>query len=207
MTTFFLTRHGETVWHAENRYAGLTDVGLTSRGLEQGTGLARWAADAALTGVWSSTLSRAELTARKSAIAASLPLSTDARFCELDFGQGEGLTKTEMTEQFPDAFAAFQEDPVTHHLPGGEHPSGAGKRFCEALQSIHEQMPDGRILVVAHSTVLRLVLCSLLGIDTANYRRVFPEMKNCFLTELRMTSNPAALISFNAEPTAHSTHD
>jgi len=32
MTTFFLARHGETVWHAEHRYAGNSDVALTRHG-------------------------------------------------------------------------------------------------------------------------------------------------------------------------------
>ena len=29
MTYLVLVRHGETVWHAENRYAGVSDVALT----------------------------------------------------------------------------------------------------------------------------------------------------------------------------------
>lgn len=31
-----LVRHGETEWHAENRYAGVTDVALTPKGVAQG---------------------------------------------------------------------------------------------------------------------------------------------------------------------------
>lgn len=31
MTDVVLVRHGETVWHAENRYAGVSDVALTPR--------------------------------------------------------------------------------------------------------------------------------------------------------------------------------
>lgn len=203
MTTFFLTRHGETVWHAENRYAGLTDVSLTPRGLEQGDQLAEWATTASLTGVWSSTLSRAEFTARKAATAASLPLNTDARLRELDFGEGEGLTKAEMQEQFPESLTAFQKDPVTHHLPGGEHPTHAASRFCEALGSISAESPTGRVLVVAHSTVLRLVLCTYLGIKTSNYRRIFPALKNCSLTELRLDNGQPALLRYNADAVAN----
>lgn len=39
-----LVRHGETEWHAENRYAGVTDVALTPKGVAQGAGLGSWAA-------------------------------------------------------------------------------------------------------------------------------------------------------------------
>ncbi|MCC9144496.1 MULTISPECIES: histidine phosphatase family protein [unclassified Arthrobacter] len=202
MTTFFLVRHGETVWHAENRYAGLTDVALTPHGLNQGDRLAAWAATASLTGVWSSPLSRAEFTARKAATAASLPLNTDARLAELDFGEGEGLTKAEMQERFPESLAAFEKDPVVHHLPGGEDPTRAASRFCEILGGISAGSPAGRVLVVAHSTVLRLALATYLGINTSNYRRVFPELKNCSLTELRLNNGQPALLRYNADAVA-----
>ena len=44
MTDLVLVRHGETVWHAENRYAGVSDVALTPRGaIEQAGQLAAWA--------------------------------------------------------------------------------------------------------------------------------------------------------------------
>ena len=40
MTNLVLVRHGETTWHADDRYAGSTDIGLTPRGYEQGELLA-----------------------------------------------------------------------------------------------------------------------------------------------------------------------
>ena len=42
-THLVLVRHGETVWHAENRYAGGgSDVDLTERGRCQAEALAKW---------------------------------------------------------------------------------------------------------------------------------------------------------------------
>ena len=198
MTTFILTRHGETIWHAENRYAGRSDIPLTPKGEQQGAGLARWAAGAGLTGIWSSTLGRAAQTARGSAEATGLELHLDPRLVELDFGQGEGLTAAEMHRQFPDALAAFREDPVASHLPGGEDPVLAIQRYHQVLQAISEEDPDGRVLLVAHSTMIRLVLCSYLSLPLAAYRRVFPALGNCSLTELRTGGDGAALLRYNA---------
>jgi broad specificity phosphatase PhoE len=59
MTDVLLVRHGETVWHAENRYAGTTDVALTDHGREQARALGGWARDAGLSALWCSPLSRA----------------------------------------------------------------------------------------------------------------------------------------------------
>lgn len=200
MTDVVLVRHGETVWHAENRYAGSSDVALTPRGEEQARTLAAWARTAGLVAVWSSPLSRARRTAQGCAAVADLPLDVDARLRELDFGEGEGLTSAEMTSTFPEARAAFLTDPVAHHLPGGEDPVAAAQRFTDCLQDITGKHPDGRVLVVAHTTMIRLALCRLLGLPLPEYRRLFPSVRNCALTELRLRTGRAALLQFNTPP-------
>ena len=198
MTNLVLVRHGETVWHAENRYAGVSDVALTPRGEEQAGQLAAWARNAGLAAVWSSPLSRARRTAQ--ACAAGVPLEVDARLRELDFGDGEGLTSAEMTQRFPEARAAFLDDPAAHPLPGGEDPVAAANRFTECLQEIAADLPDGRVLVVAHSSAIRLALCRLIGVPLSEYRRLFPRLRNCALTEVRLRDGRVALLQFNTPP-------
>ncbi|MGW8972424.1 histidine phosphatase family protein [Streptomyces platensis] len=198
MTDFILVRHGETVWHAENRYAGRTDVPLTDLGREQAAALATWAATAGLTAVWSSPLSRARLTAAPAAAACGLTAHVDERLYELDFGQGEGLTRDEMHRRFPERLAAFLADPVAHHLPDGEDPRRAAERAAGCLADLARAEPHGRILLVAHSTLVRVLLCHLLGIPLAEYRRVFPRLDNGARTELRIENGQPALLSFNA---------
>lgn len=198
MTDLVLVRHGETVWHAENRYAGASEVELSARGLAQAEQLARWAASGELAAVWSSQLGRAIGTATPSAQSAGLKLQIDARLRELDFGSGEGLTAAEMRVRFPAAYAAFEIDPDAHHLPGGEDPAEAAGRFVACVHDIADAHPDGRVLVVAHSTVIRLALCNLLGAPLSDYRRLFPTIGNCSLTEVRMTGPQPVLLQLNA---------
>ena len=197
MTTIYLSRHGETIWHAENRYAGGTDIPLTSKGKTQAGILAKWAETANLTAIYSSILSRAVLTAEQSAKATGLPLTKDARLRELDFGQGEGLTRPDMEKLFPEALAHFLVDPARNPLPGGEDPYRAADRFMQCLYDIVRQHPGGRVLVVAHTTSIRLSLCCLLGIPLAKYRQTLPALRNCSLTELSMTEHAASLMQYN----------
>ena len=197
MTVLFLARHGQTVWHADNRYCGSTDVGLTDRGVEQAQQLAGWAAGAKLDAVWASDLSRARNTARTSAEAAGVEVRVDPRLRELDFGDAEGLTIAEMGEKFPEALAAFRSDPATHHLPHGENPHAAAQRFVAALVDVDAEFPDGRVLVVAHSTAIRLALCTLLGIRLGRYRDVFPAVRNCAVTEILAANGHFALMQYN----------
>ena len=197
MTRLVLVRHGETVWHQENRYAGTTDVALTDRGWEQARQLADWARTAGLAGIWASTLSRARLTASLCAEASGITLQVDERLRELDFGDAEGLTSAEMTAQFPEALDAFRADPVGRHLPGGEHPADAAERFTGCLRDIAAEHPDGRVLVVAHTTAIRLALCQILGVPLSEYRRLFPFVRNCSLTELGLDDGQFSVVEFN----------
>ncbi|MGA4846776.1 histidine phosphatase family protein [Streptomyces sp. G5(2025)] len=204
MTDFILVRHGETTWHDENRYAGRTDVPLTPRGAQQAAALGAWAARqrSRIDAVASSPLSRARLTAAPAAEALGLVPRIDERLLEVDFGRGEGLTRDEMRERFPEELAAFLRDPVAHHLPGGEDPRAAVARAGAALTDLAEEFPDGLVLVVAHSTLVRLLLCHQLGIPLADYRRVFPVLHNGALTELRLRDGQMSLLRLNA-PTTH----
>ena len=99
--------------------------------------------------------------------------------------------------RFPDAVAAFRTDPVANHLPDGEDPVKAADRFTACLHDIAQQHPDGRVLVVSHTTAIRLALCRLIGVPLSAYRRLFPFVRNCGLTELRLTDGQTAVLEFN----------
>lgn len=88
MTTLYFARHGETLWHAEHRYAGSSDVALVPDAVSQAAALAAWAGAAGLSAIATSPLSRARLTAEPAAEAAGLPLRVDPRLVEIDFGRG-----------------------------------------------------------------------------------------------------------------------
>lgn len=194
MTTLFLVRHGETVWHEENRYAGVSDVALTAAGEEQAKRLAVWAADAGIGGVWCSPLSRARATAGPTAAALELTLRVDGDLREVDFGAAEGRTLAELD---PAQVTAFRSDPVRGAFPGAEDPRSAASRGVGALHRIAARHPGERILVVAHNTLMRLVLCSLLEIPLSHYRAVFPQVRNCAPTELRLDRTSTALLAYN----------
>lgn len=202
MTDVYLVRHGETEWHAENRYAGLSDVPLTERGRAQARELARWAAGAGLTRVLSSDLSRARDTARVAADAAGLALEIDARVREVDFGRAEGLTAAEMDDAFPEARAAFLAAPATSPLPDGEPGAAVADRMLAALADARGGA-GGPVLIVGHTTAIRLALCALLGLPLDGYRDRFPTLRNAALTTVRLPPHgdlrgTGALLALNA---------
>ena len=209
MTTFFLARHGETVWHAEHRYAGNSDVALTRHGLGQAAALGAWAVDARLDAIVASPLSRAQRSAAPSVETTGLPLRTDARLVEIDFGLAEGLTPDEIAGRFPAEWAAFREAPASHPLPGGESGLQGIRRALPVLDDLHREFPDGRVLIVAHATLIRLLFCELAGMDPDGYRDLLPVLGNCtvttivypWATESRATHHPRIrLLGFDVPP-------
>ena len=168
MTRLVLVRHGETIWNAENRYAGSTDIPLSLRGREQAEKLASWVSSVDLAAIWTSPLLRARETAAPSERVSGIAAHVDSRLREIDFGRGEGLTEAEMKRSFPEAYEAFQEDPVSYHMPDGEDPRDVARRATECFKEVARTHPRGRVLVVTHNTVIRLALCQLLGITLSN---------------------------------------
>lgn len=118
-------------------------------------------------------LSRAIATADPACRALGVAPRREPDLRECDFGVVEGRTLAEFAAEVPEAAEAFRADPVTYPFPGAEDPREAAARGAGALCRIAAAHPDERVLVVAHNTLLRLVLCTLLSIPLGEYRRVF----------------------------------
>ncbi|MGC9538069.1 histidine phosphatase family protein [Streptomyces sp. UG1] len=197
-TTLLLTRHGQTIWHAENRYAGVSDIPLTDTGRAQADALARWATAHPVDAIWTSPVSRAVVTAAPACRALGLTPHREPDLRECDFGVLEGRTLAEFAAEDPQAAEAFRTDPVAHPFPGAEDPAAAAERGAAALRRIAAAHPGERVLVVAHNTLFRLVLCTLLSIPPGRYRSVFPRLRNAAISELLVKSDgSAALLSLN----------
>lgn len=194
--TLLLARHGQTVWHAENRYAGgHSDIDLTPAGVLQAERLASWARKRGVDAVIASPLRRAVETARPSALACETELELIDDLREVGFGVAEGRTLDELD---PDVAARFRADPAAHPFPGAEHPAAAAQRAAETLRALATRRST--VLVVAHNTLLRLGLCTLIGLPVAHYRHVFPRLENGAVTEVAVPADraaPAALLSLN----------
>ena len=201
VTRLALTRHGETVWHDENRYAGgSSDIDLTEDGVAQSKRLAEWAAAQAFQALVCSPVRRALETATPVAEATGLDLQVVEDLREVDFGVAEGRTAHELWGLDPAMLDRFRADPVAHPFPGAEAPELAADRAAAALRTVAAACPGGSVLVVAHNTVLRLAMCRLLGLPVAQYRQLFPRLDNAAITELAVPFRedlPVSLLTLN----------
>ena len=187
MGLFYLVRHGESEWNAENRLCGRTDVPLSEGGRRQAKSLAERLKSIPFEALYSSPLERALETARLISESVGLQPAPDQRLVELDYGQWEGRTLAEIAESDPKTLRAWDANPAQVAPPGGESGLEAQQRIVSFLDFLAAKHPQGHVLVVFHKTVCRLVICHVLGMAASEYRR-------------RLVLNNAALSIIQAQP-------
>lgn len=188
-----LARHGETGLHNTGRYIGSQDLPLSSTGQAQ----ARRLASILPSGI-SRCLCSPMLRTRETA-----ELALSGHPCqpehlpslrEIDFGRWEGLSFPEIAAQDPDLVSKWQQDALNFHFPNGEHTLSFWQRVQEALQII-TALPDDTVLVICHGGVIRVMLCSLLGIPFEKY--LLFAVKPAALTRLDVNGQRGVLQYFN----------
>jgi uncharacterized phosphatase len=173
MTRIYLLRHGETAWNARgNRYCGRTDLPLSPIGLTQAAAAARALSGAPFEAIYVSPLRRSHETGALLAEARSVPIVSDPRLIEIDFGIWEGLTAPEITTVDPLGRAAWLADPTaTRAGRTGETGWEVSERMQQSLRDIATAHPDAAVAVVGHNTANRLFLAASVGAPLARYRQ------------------------------------
>ena len=161
----FLVRHGETELNSALRYWGRSDVKLSPLGLSQAERVRDRLACEKIDAIYSSSMIRARTTAEIISSGHRVPITECQEICEVDFGKLEGLTFEEIEQQYPDVAKLWIERSPELEYPDGESRNEFYDRVCSFIPRIEIHRPDDTILVVAHSGVLRTIICRLLGID------------------------------------------
>ncbi len=158
-------RHGRTIWNAQRRFLGVTDIGLDDVGRQQAAGLPARVGEVAA--VYSSPLSRALETA--AALSAAPVVVSD--LAELDQGELEGMKVAEAIARHPEFFAAWRRDPAAVVVPGGEGLAVCRDRALRALGELAVRHQGERIAVVTHQLVIGAVTSHIAGAPLSRWSR------------------------------------
>ena len=162
----YVVRHGETIWNVERKVQGITDIPLTEKGRKDAEELQDLISTLNIDVVISSPLDRARETA-KILIDSKLPINTDDRIKERDWGMNEGaIIDTVDTWDCWDVILNTKVQNI-------ECIQDFMYRVSNFIEDIKVRYKDKNVLVVTHSAVSR-VIHYLLGTipEDANLSRI-----------------------------------
>ena len=190
-----LWRHGQTVWNAERRFQGQSDIPLDEVGQAQAGRAARLLAALRPDLIVASDLSRAAQTAAPLSRLTSLEVTLDKDLRERSGGRWEGLTDTEIRTRYPAEHASWTP-------PDGEPSAVVAERVAGALHRIAEAtaqpgLTTGLAVVVSHGAALRLGMSRLLGMPEDLFGVLGP-LSNCSWSVLGRRHGRWRLVEHNA---------
>lgn len=166
MARIYLIRHGETDANKSKSIQGGMDIPLNDKGMEQAQKLADYFNNIPLDAIYCSSMLRACQTAEALSKVKGLDYTPMDELREITFGEWEGLQMDEIAKRWPEGYKIFFENPAAWTPPGAESLEQVKERSDRALRKImQEQGSDKNIVIVCHGGVIRVQLCSLLGLD------------------------------------------
>ena len=171
-----LVRHGETQRHEERVFMGQYDVPLDAEGKEQCTivGLELQHFDIDTDKIYTSDLMRAVESSE--IIAGFLPSRPEVvalpELREMSLGSWDGKFIREIRETYPEEYAARGENLLTYKIDDeAENFVQLQERVMKKVNEIIRSA-EGDVLIVAHSGVNRVIMCSLMEKELKDIFRI-----------------------------------
>ena len=164
LAKLILIRHGQSIWNAENRFTGWTDVELSDKGIKEAEDAGRELKDVKFDVIHTSNLIRAKRTAEivLSANSASFDVETkiDWRLNERNYGSLQGQNKAETAEKHGSEQVRIWRRSFDVAPPDGESLEMTAKRTIPYFkEEIISDLEAGmNVLVSAHGNSLRSIV-------------------------------------------------
>jgi len=186
MNLVCMVRHGETDANRNMIVQGRIDNPLNERGVAQAEAIAASfsAKGEAFDVVVSSPLRRAKATAEIIAARLGLAVELDPGFLERDFGDHDGKPID----------ADYARAVIENRIPRMERHEVLEERVFAALAALCARHPDKRILIVAHSHVIKAVLVRLLPKSEFHYASY---LANCSANHLECRDGVFRVLDYN----------
>ncbi|MEU5182679.1 histidine phosphatase family protein [Streptomyces longwoodensis] len=190
MPTLILVRHGRSTANTSAVLAGRTPgVALDERGLEQAAALPGRLADLPIAEVVTSPLQRCRETLQPLLDARpGLPVHTEDRINECDYGDWSGRKLAELTDE--PLMQVVQAHPSAAAFPGGESMRAMQSRAAEAVREWNARVErdhgaDAVYLMCSHGDIIKSLVAEALGLHLDLFQRI--SVEPCSVTVIRYT--------------------
>tara|TARA_B110000967_G_scaffold115931_1_gene118682 strand:+ start:6904 stop:7548 length:645 start_codon:yes stop_codon:yes gene_type:complete len=171
MTILILIRHGQSIWNAENRFTGWTNVELSEKGekeaLDAGISLSKISIDSVHTSDLIRAQKTAEIIMENNDVSSKFSTYFDFRLNERNYGELQGLNKKETAEKHGAEQVHIWRRSYDIAPPGGESLKMTAERTIPYfIEEILPELENGRnILVAAHGNSLRSIVMHIENIS------------------------------------------
>jgi broad specificity phosphatase PhoE len=172
MPRLLLVRHGITEFNSSRRLCGYSDIELSTEGREQIKRLSRRLENERIDAAYSSDLKRASGSAKLLSRGRELEITACPELREINHGMCEGLTFDELSSRYPDIVEMYFNSSMELKFPGGEGLEAFAARVGKFLDRMDKHSPSDTVLVVSHSGPLRILTCSVLGLDPSHWWQI-----------------------------------
>ena len=166
----YLLRHGETEYSQRGAYCGALDAELTAEGHQMAQAFADAYRSIPWTDVYVSPMKRAIATAQPLCDAVGLPMQIREGLREISYGAWEDREQEDVRLNHEQDYLRWLTEPAWNPPTGGETAIQIASRALPIITEIESKFKSGNVLVVSHKATIRIILCSLLGIDVGRYR-------------------------------------
>lgn len=172
--TFYIVRHGETIWNVEKLIQGHGDSPLTSLGKMQAENIARELKDIKFDKIYSSDLLRAKKTAEIIALEHKLVVETTKLLRERSWGNFEGKSQ-KLFKKFNKVIDELtRAERFTHKVsPEVESDEEITSRLITFLREVAVSNPHKTILVTTHGGIMKAFLIHIGFASYENFRKHF----------------------------------
>jgi probable phosphoglycerate mutase len=176
-------RHAETAAPAMFHGAE-SDIELGAHGHRQAAAVVPWFAVQQPTVVVSSRMQRAAQTAAPIAAACGVPHLYEESLHERKVGPLSRMPRAEADHIWDDTIRRWQAGETSYAYPGMESFDALRDRVVPAFRRVVEAHPGGRVVVVCHGVVCKVLLLTLLrGCGPADWVSI-GSIPNCAVSEL-----------------------
>ncbi len=166
----YLLRHGQTIFSRQNAFCGSIDPELTQSGMEMAQAFAHAYRTTPWTAIFCSPMQRTQATAKPLCEALGMQLQLRDGLKEINYGKWEGQSVETVSQDYHDDYIRWLADPAWYPPTGGELAVAIAARAMLVIEEIRQHYNEGNVLIVSHKATIRIMMCSLLGIDVGRFR-------------------------------------
>jgi len=199
MSKLLLVRHGLTELNSSFKFAGITDIEISTLGQKQIEKLRDRLSTSKIDAVCCSDMKRTITSARIISSSRNLPMTTYPELREMNYGQIEGMSFGEIHHCFPNVARSIEDRNCQISFPGGESFIELENRIRKFTRELQRYSVEETILIVSHGGALRMLICILLEtnidiwwhlrIDNASLSIIDNHQKGAILTLLNDVSH------------------